>query len=123
MNGIRKLMMALCIAVVILCSASTTCLAETSYWKLRYVKNGPMSLQIYEWDTTVTATKDTTELSATNITNGAEIYVHTSNGITSLYKTATATSVKTKKGTSIYAFVKYTKYGSSTNYPAGRLVY
>ena len=123
MKCIRKLIMTIFVGIVILCSASATCMADTASWKLRYVKNGPMSLQIYEWDTTVNATKDTTELSATNITNGAEIYVHTSNGITSLYKTATATSVKTKKGTSIYAYVKYTKYGSSTNYPAGRLVY
>ena len=123
MKCIRKLIRTIFVGIVILCSASATCLAKTAYWKLRYVKNGPMSLQIYEWDTTVTATKDTTELSATNITNGAEIYVYTSNGITSIYKTTTATSVKTEKGAKIYAYVKYTKYGSSTNYPAGRLVY
>ena len=123
MKCIRKLIMTIFVGIVILCSASATCLADTVSWQLRYVKAGPAALQIDEWSKTVTTTKKTTKMSASNITNGARVYVYTSNGICSIFSTTSSTSVKTDANIKVYARVKYDRYGDRSNYPKGKLDY
>lgn len=123
MKNIRKVFVTICVGMVILCFASATCQAATASWKLRYVKGGPASLQIEEWSEIVTTTKTTTKMSVSNITDGATVFVYTSNGIGSVFSTEGSTSIKAEKNVKIYARARYGKYGDRTNYPKGTLSY
>lgn len=97
--------------------------ADQASWSLRYIKGAPTSEYKTSWKTTVTTTRTETTMSVTKISGGAQLFIYTSNGISTLASTKVTTSVETKSGLSVYASVSYNEHGTATNYPSGTLTY
>lgn len=102
---------------------SVHCLAATKYWKLRYVKGGPASVQGENWSATVKTTDDMICMAVTSLESGAEIGVYTDNGIQAIFSSTGSVATKSKKGIRVYAYAKFVKHGNATNWPQGKLVY
>lgn len=69
-------------------------------------------------------TKTTTKAVVNKVGGGAEIFVYSSTGISSLFSSSGSTKAdKVAIGQDVYLSVNYTSYGTATNYPDGYFSY
>ena len=109
-------------AVFFLCT--TDSFADTADWRLRYIQGAPSSEYKGSWSKMDKTTKTTTKAVVNKVGGGAEIFVYSSTGISSLFSGSGSTKAdKVAIGQDVYLSVNYTSYGTATNYPDGYFSY
>lgn len=101
---------------------SVNSLAATKSWSLCRT-NGPSSEWLTKREITFTTTKSKTKVIVDKVGGGAEIFVHTSNGISAFHKHAGSSTTSATVGRTERFYVQYSYNGTSSSYPSGKLEY
>ena len=122
-RGVKSLVaVALAVATVFSFSSADVNAASTS-WHLRYVKGAPTTVNIYSWSTMVTTTKSKTKMEVANMNSNSEVYIYSSNGMSSIFSQNGSLEISAKKNQRIYASANLFNYGAGNANPTGTLIY